>query len=559
MSYGLRLWIKANHVGPIVCSAVGGSVLVRGLVLFFIEDDGGTDIAPLWISIVAGLASVFLFTSETPADSVAARPVAARRAALLGVAVLIAAIVALVCYPGRLTVYGSVAVFRNTVGLVGVGLLSQILLPVSAIWVAPLAAGLASWMFAWPLYPSTALSIWGALRAPGVGHMYGGALDLSVPLCLVLGLAGGVVQLTGFRFRHPSVSRAYRYSAHRRTGSYSQKILVRRGLRGVSLLTPVTVSLAALTVWIVMADLDSWGGSPRRLLAEIVPSTMFLLVPLAVMAGVVTGQGRWRSGTAVWETLSGRSRNRLIGRDVRIALAAVLAGICVPVLGFASVASVDPLMHGVSIGAVAHEFLAGAWRTGGTLAAALLGAGIGAGIGRATARIWVPPLCLVLALVVCVPMPRFDDYSVDRSMASAYGYTECRSIAENSTSVCSTVPDASYLPAAARTVAQIYAEAPRPQVLPRKVRVVGNYSRTLVAPGTGPRPQPAVGLSFDRGLVAPATLDRYQAIEGLANTTAAWCDGTRIDDVRALFSPGPEPTSGTMSTTVRALESCEGR
>lgn len=558
MSRGLRLWAKLNHVAPVACAAVGGSLLVRILVRFFVEDEGSTDIGPLWISMVAALASVFLFVSETPADRVAPRSVVERRASLLGIATLIAAVVAVVCYPDRIMTYGGVAVFRNMVGLVGLGLLGQAVLPVSAIWVLPLAAGLASWMFAWPLYPSTTLSLWGALRAPGVGRMYGGALDLSVPVCLAVGIAGGVVQLTGFRLRRLGVADGRPHLA-RKIASYPQKKLVRRGLRTVSLWVPVAALLAALTVWILMADLDSWGGSSRRLLAEIVPSTVFLLVPLSVVAGVVCGQGRWRSGIATWERLSERSAKTLVVRDMGLALTTVLTGICVPVLALALLASVDPLLHGIPISVVSSEFLAGVWRTAGTLGAALVGAGLGAAIGRATARIWVPPLCLVLALVVCVPMPRLDDYSVDRSMASTYGYAQCRSIAHDSVRICSTVPDASYLPAATRTVAQIYSEAPRPQVLPRDVRVVGNYFRTLVAPGTGPRPQPAVGLSFDRGLIAPAELDRYQAIEGLASTTAAWCDGTKIDDVRALFSPGQEPASESMPATVRALERCEGR
>lgn len=564
MNNVLILWLRHHHIPLISGIGVTLPLLIRVLVRFTLESGGQqVEVATLWVSVAAALPLMFLFVSETEIDRVASRSLLLRRLGLLSIVVAVAMVAAIACYPNHVADYGSLAVFRNIVALVGLGLLSVAILPVGAIWVVPTCAALASWMFSWPLYPSLAHSLWGALRAPGVIRMYGGALDLSVALSLAVALAGGSVFLAGVDARgiltnsvvSPTSVNSVRESCRR---PYS---LRRRGLLRAALLAPVSLILCLLTIWIVFGDPGDWGGSPRLLLSEVVPSTMFMLVPLSVMAGVVCGQARWRSGVVTWERLSDRGGFGVTIRAVLIPMGGVFVAISLPILLAAVVAAGQLLVYGVSPGVTGHELRVGAWRTLATLGAALLGAIVGALAGRLVRGIWCAPLSLVLALAVCVAMPRFDDYEVDREMAAEYGYTICTTISTSTTDVkvCAAQPDRGYLPAASDAVREIYRQAARPGVLPRTVRVVDNLSRTVLLGDSGPTSQPAVGLSTERGIVhPPRTLDSYHTLEALTNTTWAWCRGTNIDDVRALFSPGPLGKSATMSATVRALERCRG-
>ncbi|MDN5997449.1 MAG: hypothetical protein L0I14_12510, partial [Acidipropionibacterium jensenii] len=314
MSRGITLWARHHHVVPCITVAVLAAAAVRGLVILIAADGGTVEVAPLWVATVAAVPLLFMFTTETDADRAAPRSLAARRWTLLGIAVLVSGLI-------------SLAAWRDAVALLGLGLLSLTVLPPAAIWVTPLVAALASITFSWPLHPTLPLGLWGALHAPADAFLDPGVPNLSIPLCLVIGVAGIVTFAHGLRWAprtFTSKAQQPRKNAvtHRRSGT--------RGLRRASLTVPMACLVAVVSAWPWMTSLSWWGGSPRLLLGDEVPASVFIAVACAVLLGVVSGQYRWRSGVAVWQQLSTRPAWTLLARAAGRAAATAVAAVGAP-------------------------------------------------------------------------------------------------------------------------------------------------------------------------------------------------------------------------------------
>lgn len=259
MSRGITLWARHHHVVPCITVAVLAAAAVRGLVILIAADGGTVEVAPLWVATVAAVPLLFMFTTETDADRAAPRSLAARRWTLLGITVLVSGLISLAAFPTTIGEWGFLAAWRDAVALLGLGLLSLTVLPPAAIWVTPLVAALASITFSWPLHPTLPLGLWGALHAPADAFLDPGVPNLSIPLCLVIGVAGIVTFAHGLRWAprtFTSKAQQPRKNAvtHRRSGT--------RGLRRTSLTVPMACLVAVVSAWPWMTRCPPRSSSP---------------------------------------------------------------------------------------------------------------------------------------------------------------------------------------------------------------------------------------------------------------------------------------------------------
>ncbi|WP_027587556.1 hypothetical protein [Acidipropionibacterium thoenii] len=566
MTRGIGLWLRHHHIPLITAIAVVSAFAVTAMVTLGVDTDGGTvEVATLWIAAVTALPLMFLFTFETEIDKVAPRSLTGRRVGLLLIVLLVALVVSLGSYPTHVGDFGSLAVFRDILGLVGLGLISLAVLPPVAMWVAPMAAALASQMFSWPLYPSATDSTWGALRAPGVLHMYGGAPDLSVPVCLALAMTGVVVLLADIRIdvagHHPQhwpaprsaeTVRPQNSTVQRRTS------LLTRGFTRATLAVPLAALIAVLTGWTLLSNISAWGGSPRLLLSKDLPSVVFIPVGVSMMTGVVCGQTRWRSALVIWERLSTRQPMAVASRTLTIAALIAVTGTGIPVLVLTAAAALDPLGHGIPARVMVHEVMAGSGRTLAAMMMVIAGALVGAAIGNLSRRIWLAPLCLVLSMIALLPLPRLADNGIDNELSAEYGYTACMAVPHEQVTVCTTEPNRAYLPAAAHTIRTVYQQADPSTPLPRTIRLTNKMTQGLVPEQARATTRPTVGLNLSRRLSTPAALDEHWVRESLAYSIAGWCAGTQFTDVQDLITGNPTQGSPTISRTLTSLAHCRG-
>ncbi|AZZ43037.1 hypothetical protein C0Z11_12820 [Acidipropionibacterium jensenii] len=551
------LWARHHRVGPSVAVAVIASAVVRGLVLLITSDGSGIEVAPLWIATVCAVPLLFMFTTETDADRTAPRSLAARRWALLGIAVLTSGVIALAAFPTAIGEWGLIATWRDAVALLGLGLLSLAVLPPAAIWVAPLVAALASMMFSWPLHPGLSLGLWGALRAPADLLLDPGVPNLSIPLCLLIGAAGVVVLVNGLTWTpRPAAPHRRSVMPHHRS-VMPHRSSARGGIRRASLAVPTACLVAIVSAWPWVTSLSWWGGSPRLLLAGEIPASFFIAIPCAVLAGVVTGQYRWRSGVAVWQKLSGRPAWTLLGRACGAAALTTVIAVGTPALVMALMATWDLASHDVGASVVATEFLAGWPPTLVVLAEVAAAAVLGVCAGWWNGRIWLAPACLILALAAMIATPRPPTQDVDQLWADRYGYTTCATVTGHDVTVCAPVPDKGYLPAAVTTVSQIYDQSAHPEALPRLIHLT-----TTGTMGGGMHPMglehpPDLGAAPGRGLTPPTALGSA-AGDSLSYSTQAWCAGTDLADLQKIFGVEQYVQTPTMGKTLAALQKCRG-
>lgn len=558
MSRGITLWARHHHVVPCMTVAVLASAAVRSLVLLIAADGGTVEVAPLWVATVAAVPLLFMFTVETDADRAAPRSLAARRATLLGIAVVISGVISLAAFPTAIGGWGLIATWRNAIALLGLGLLSLAVLPPAAIWAAPVVAAIASMMFTWPLHPSLALGLWGALHAPADAFLDPGVPNLSIPLCLLIGVAGIIAFAGGIRWTPRSTVGRHHPGrrSHRLRGG-------RTGIRRTSLTVPVSCLVAIISAWPWMTSLTWWGGSPRLLLGGEIPASFFVAVPCAVLAGVVTGQYRWRSSVAVWQKLSGRPAWTLLGRACGAGALTAVVAVGAPALILALMSTWDLASHGVGAGVVVTEFFAGWPPTLIVLAEVAVGAVLGVCAGWCSGRIWLAPACLLLALAAMIATPRPPSQDVDQLWAARYGYTTCAPVPGRDVRVCAPAPDKGYLPAASTTVSQIYGQSAHPEALPRLIHLTTTGTMGGNIHPKGLEHPPDIGTINSRGLTPPRAfaseaMSSSDAGSSLAYSTQAWCAGTDLFDLQKLFGVQEFADSPTMARTLTALKTCRG-
>lgn len=132
---GWWLWARFHRLPHNIVIAVVSTLALRMAILLTLESNGSTiEIEPLWLSFIASLPLVFIFSHETKPDLCAPRSLIRRRFILLASTVITGAIISIVCYPTNLTDFGSVAVFRNILGFLALGFLGRELLGQTRIW-----------------------------------------------------------------------------------------------------------------------------------------------------------------------------------------------------------------------------------------------------------------------------------------------------------------------------------------------------------------------------------------------------------------------------------------
>lgn len=150
----MMLWLRHVRLLPVVSGAVVAAAVVRLLVFSLIETDGArSTMTPLWVSMALILPLTLMFTTEDSWERVSVRPVIWRRAILITAAMAVSSVVAFTGFPNNAADYGSLATLRNSVALLGVGLLFLMVVPPWAVWVAPAVLGFLSMSFAAPGSP----------------------------------------------------------------------------------------------------------------------------------------------------------------------------------------------------------------------------------------------------------------------------------------------------------------------------------------------------------------------------------------------------------------------
>ncbi|MBC3185939.1 hypothetical protein H7347_05025 [Corynebacterium sp. zg-331] len=526
----MKYWLRARGVWPAVAVAVLASQALSLASLATLRSGGDSDILALWIAALIALPLGFVFVSETHWEKLSPRPVRRQRLILLIAAVVLAAILAVLSFPTRVTDFGVIAVLRDCIGLWGIGLwgiglLGACLWRRAAIWVLPLAAVLCSMMFAWPLRPSSWQSMWGAFRAPGTTVMYGGAWDLSVPTCLCLGLAGAWAYLNDV---HP-----------RGAGggvSFPRGALPRFRAAGGPLRASFAPLLAGVVlvhlVWAFLASLGRWGGSPRIFLGEEYPLLMFQYLPIAAAVGVIVGQWRWRSGVVEWQRLSTRHPAVVMARSCAIAVSVVIVPHVLVLIACAGSASFS-----VPRGVVGRELVAYLPHSLAALGLAAAVAGAGAALGVRLRQAWWAPLLFIAVFAAAIPVRLITQDNIDRAQEREYGLSECANA--GGVEICAAAPNAEYLPAAVRTISAIYGRAADPATLPQRFALLNT-----VYGDTAQMPADRLSLSLDgqRGLRPPDALGEYEAIESIVVSSWSVCPG-RGDELREALYGQPVSVS----------------
>lgn len=504
----MKYWLRARNVWPAVAASVLGSQALSLVSLGTLRAGGDSDVLALWIAVLIALPLGFVFVSEAHWEKLSPRPVRRQRLILLIAAVALAVILAGLSFPTRMTDFGAIAVLRDCIGLWGLGLLGVSVWRRAAIWVLPLAAVLCSMMFSWPLHPSSWQSVWGAFRAPGTAVMYGGAWDLSVPVCLILGGAGAWVYLNDVRPRSAALLRCGARGPARPLGAVGGPMR--------SAFAPLLVGLVFVhLVWAFIAGLGRWGGSPRILLGEEYPLLLFQYLPIAVAVGVIVGQWRWRAGVVEWQRLSARHPAGVTARTCAIAMFAVLVphGLVILVCTGSTRLSMPGEVWSREVVAYLPHSLA-------SLALAVAAAGVSAALGARLRQRWWAPLLFVAAFAATIPVRLTTQDNIDRAQAEEYGLSECASA--GGVEICAAPPNAEYLPAAVCTVSAMYDRAADPAALPQRFALLNT-----VYGDTAQMPTDRLSLSLDgqRGLRPPAELGEYEVIESIVVSSWSVCPG----------------------------------
>lgn len=545
---GWLLWARHQELPRCALAAV----IATGVMAVLVAAaglGGSIEVGPLWISNAMSLPLLFAFVNEHDLERIAPRSLLARRGVLVALTTALAGVLAILVFPGDAQ---ALAAWRNAAALMGLGLVSLTVVPRPAVWVLPVVAALGSMLVGWPVEPTLPDGVLGALRAPATLRFEAtGEPNLSLLTCVIVWVVGVGSYLSGLTFRRQGARRMPRGS---RAGFAGRR--TRPGLGAAALTGPLMGVVALSVLWTQLASLPYWGGSPRLLLARDLQAAHFILMGAAAVAGLVTGQARWRAGVVQWEELSTRSRSELIGRAAGRAARIAAIGLLVPIAVLALVATGDLSRH-VPAEVALREFAAG-WPVACVVVLeGVVLAAVGAVIGWFSGRVWLAPLWLVAVLAVVIATPRPPSQDVDARWEQAYGVESCARSAKVDLRVCAPAPDAGYVPAALRTVEGLYTSSPHPEALPRTVHLVTTGVISSTVGDDGADVHPSIGQSRTRGLTPPGVLQGPSA-DSLAYTTTAWCRGADLEDVQQLLGLG-EGASGTMPATLAALRDCRDR
>lgn len=553
MKHGVVLWIRHNHLPQALAVSTLGAVAVRAALLVINSDGGGVDVAPLWLGTAMTLPLLFTFSCEDSQDVVAPRPLLWRRAALLALTLGATALGAWLLTPASADGLGPMATWRNCCALLGLGLIGLGLVGSTALWLLPLTASLTSMMFAWPQYPGPLHGMVGFLRAPVDPHFSSGSWNLSIPVSAALAVAGMLVHTSGTRVAVHDGPALARFGSLTTIHGEATASTLAQGLGRVSRSRPLTVIAGFVCTWTLLASVGKWGGSPRLLLGNEVPSGAFIHAPLGALVGVVIGQTRWRTGVAVWQQLSGRPRWSLLLQECRRSIMATTTALGVPI-GALALLSTATLATQSGVAVALSELAGGMTPTLLVLLEAGLLCVLGTVAGWFMRGIWIPALVMVLALAAMIPAPRVPVQDVDRIWAASYASTVCSPVPDLDVTVCTTPPLRGYLPAAVQSVADIYQRAPRREALPNRVLLTDRGAMGVSAPHSM---DPTVSVRRSHGLQPPRELGPTTA-ESLTYSTLAWCPGANIGDLMMLWGQDDWTASPTMSRTIQALEECRG-
>ena len=531
---GWWLWARFHRLPHNIVIAVVSTLALRMAILLTLESNGGTiEIEPLWLSFIASLPLVFIFSHETKPDLCAPRSLTRRRLILLASAVITGAIVSIVCYPTNLTDFGSVAIFRNILGFLTLGLLGRELLGQTRIWVLPLIAAAGSMLFSWPQYPTVWDTVYGALRSPGSFYS-DGTIDLSIPLCL-----GSFILLSVIYLRQDTVGRG-RFHANHQSNIFSRSTVYRagnipvaqlraRGWRRITQQIAIGLIITISYSYYLLQDKKNWGGSPAEL-ASTCLNGIFVFGSVAMAIGTFMGQSRWRTGIAVWEKLSNYPTIALLKKPALSVTNAVL----IPIITVSVIAlaanSWFLISHDVPSSGVTAEAISAATTIGAffIIVAALALAGVA--IGHIRKGIWVPSVAFILTLIMLIAgHSQIDHVSTDRRDK----LTACASIPELNRQVCSSETNAPFLYAATRTLSDLYADAPAKQYLPQTLYLVDN----AFAPSDSPMAK--FGLYRKRSLTVPQALPSTDVSSELGQTIGNSCKDVQASSALYLATPAP--------------------
>lgn len=530
----MSLWLRRHAVIPVAVVSLSLSLVIIFLVQSMKSWQGEEiEIAPFWVSAPASLAVIFLFSPETPGEVIAPRSIRTTRYLLAALSLTIIAAISAMCFPGDIGGYGGLATARNMFALIGVGLLSRAVVPTHAQWVTPAMISVASLMFSWPTYPTTWQSIWGALRSPSSILLPGGQVNLANYLCIAVGIAGYLTYIVGTR-KNWTISLSSSDSGYVVPYTLKRGRSPSRGIRRASFSVSLGVSLAALVALMLLSDSMTWGGNSRLVLSTSFANSLFLLVPLAAMTGVIIGQTRWRNGTSAWEKISPRPTREISWRVIRLSAATSMFSSVTPVLILVIVSSFVMARGGVPTAVVIDEVFAGIPKF--LLAVAVISCASCAGAlaGYFIPKVWVAPFVLVVCLAGFLPMGSLSDTDVDATYAGKYPDTACFSSADSPVSVCSAPPNAPYLEMSHSVVDRIYDASRYSDVLPSTVFVANSALEedkftTL-----------AVGLSGARSVFASEPADEMSFRDDLVRTAMSSCPSVDREKIFAALSEDPQ-------------------
>ena len=524
----MMLWLRHVRLLPVVFGAVAAAAVVRLLVFSLIETDGArSTMTPLWVSMALVLPLTLMFTTENAWERVSVRPVIRRRAILITAAVAVSSVVAFTGFPNNAADYGSLATLRNSVALLGVGLLFLMVVPPWAVWIAPAVLGFLSMSFAAPWFPSVTDTGWAALRMPGTLTSWYGGADISWWVCLSVFAVGAGSYL--FRWSLPTIF-AGSGEVKQRAGAVSAR---RQGIRRAMLLAPMTAVPVVAALWTLGAQLPYWGGSPHLLLVENVPFLLAFALPTTFAGGIIAGQYRWRSSVSEWEQLSSRPTVDKVRQVLGPLLGWLLIGIAGSVLAMLAVAAGGAMVDGVGFEVVCRDILDNIWIPVLIVAVVILAGGLGGVIGMMMRGIWVPLAGLVTVTILGIFLVSTMDTTSERAFYPDLSDNNVVCIGEGP-EVCAVAYDAGYLDPALTTVNAIYSESVFADDLPRRVYIVDSIMAGVDRPG------PLLALSMERGIIAPESLDLQVVRWSLESSITQACvpEGTASGAVRSYLLPG---------------------
>lgn len=547
MMPGWFLWLRHHHVPAMASAALLAGLGVRLGLTSISAGEGSLDVSPLWLATVLTIPLLTIFSSGDAWDQLAPRRLGPRRAALFAIALAVTLLGSLLFTPISTDGFDRWATWRDCLALMGIGLMGNALVHRQALWAAPLLASIGSMTFSWPLNPRASQTLWGALRAPSQWVMHGGSTNLSGPLCIAVAIAGIAL--------HCHAPSSIGWSARRASTAADRSLPLPRAVRRANGQWPLAVVGGLTTAIICWGSVDTWGGSPRSLMARELPAFTFLLMPIASIIGVLVAQARWRSYTSVWQVLSGRSAVSLWLRAAGSAALTTTCAIGTPVLGWATVAGVD-LAHHAGPTVAAREFLSGMPQLGMVLGEAVLVSTVATVVGWWMGTMWLAPLVFVLTAASMLALPRVPSQDIDHEWDVAYDPSLCVSAAMGRASVCTRAPLAGSLPAAASTLTAIYASAPDARVLPTRVELVDSGPLGLTKPRTS---VPTLAMGRGHGLVPVSRLPAA-TVDTLAYSIQAWCPSTDITAVQYLVgSPYGRADTTELTQSVEALRRCRAQ